>query len=100
LDDIFANQDPRRPGEAPGGGVLLFSFELLLVKPGRVGICLGGVCVATGETGVGSRLWPLAIGLAGLGELDNGLEGSWGCDSERCLVADFVALSIIQICPS
>lgn len=53
LEDIFENQDPRRPGDVPGEDPVL-SVELLRPKLGRVGICLGGVAIR--EAGAESRL--------------------------------------------
>ena len=59
LDEILENQEPLRPGEAPGDEPVFSLAELLLVKPGRAGICFGAVDVV-GEGAEASL--PLLVG--------------------------------------
>lgn len=98
------NQEPRRLGDVPGE-VLFFSAELLLVKLGLDGICLGVDGFGVGE-GIAASL-PLAVGVLVVGEAGAGLGGpglggaSRGCcDKDRCRVAAvLIALSIIHTMP-
>lgn len=94
LDEMFENQDPLRPGDVPGDAAVLSLPELLLVKLGRIGICLGVVGVVVGE-GTGLAL-PLAVGMVIGDGAAVGLGGAsrTGCDKDRCRV---VALSIIHV---
>lgn len=83
LDEIFENQDPLRPGEVPGDVLVLSLAELLRVKPGRSGICLGVVGVVVGE---GTEVsFPLTEGVFVTSGAGVGLGGaSRGCcDKDR-----------------
>jgi hypothetical protein len=68
LDDILENQEPLLPGDVPGDEPV-FSPELLLVKLGLVGICLGVV-------GFAAASLPLVVGMVVVGEASAGLCGA------------------------
>ena len=100
LDEMFENHEPLRPGEVPGDVPVLSPPELLLVKLGLVGICLGLAGAVVGE-GIEAS-FPLVLEIVGEVGAGDGLDGaSRGCDNDRCRVAPiFAALSVVQCIPN